>query len=183
MSSSDKWQAETTKLRSILLGCGLDEVQKWGKPCFTFEGKNVAIVQPFKRHLSLMFFKGVLLEDTSGMLRSQGANTQSAMRLEFTSEAEIKRAEVSSYVEQAIAVEKAGLEVSFTARDELELPEELIQAMADDPDLDAAFWSLTPGRRRGYVLHFEGAKRAKTRIARIERCAPKILEGKGFNER
>src|SRR3954467_4537999 len=102
---SRTWQGEITKLRAILLGCGLDEELKWGKPCFSFEGKNVAIIQPFKAHCSLMFFKGLLLQDTHGLLRSQGENTQSALRLEFTSEAQVKKAVVKSYVNQAKAVE------------------------------------------------------------------------------
>ena len=118
VSRAKKWQGETQKLRSILLDCGLGEDLKWGKPCFTFEGRNVAIIQPFKEHCSLMFFKGALLKDTHGLLRSQGENTQSAMRLEFTSEAQIKKSDVSSYVKQAIAVEDAGLAVDTGAKRE-----------------------------------------------------------------
>jgi uncharacterized protein YdeI (YjbR/CyaY-like superfamily) len=83
------------KLRSILLDCGLDEELKWGKPCFLFEGANVAIIQPFKEHCALMFFKGALLKDARGLLRSQGQNTQSAMRLEFTSEAQVTKAVIA----------------------------------------------------------------------------------------
>ena len=183
MSQSVKWQGETQKLRSILLDCGLDEAKKWGKPCFSYEGKNVAIIQRFKAHCALMFFKGVLLEDTHGLLRSQGENTQSAKRLEFTSEADIKKTVVKSYVKQAIVVAKEGREVEFKARHELELPDELTQILAKDRRLARAFEALTPGRRRGYVLHITGAKQSKTRTARIEKCAPKILAGKGFNDR
>jgi len=171
------------KLRSIILDCGLDEELKWGKPCFSFEGKNVAIIQPFKAHCSLMFFKGLLLQDTHGLLRSQGQNTQSALRLEFTSEAQVKKAVVKSYVNQAKAVEKAGLSVEFKAKRELELPEELTQILKKDRKLAKAFYSLTPGRQRGYVLHFTGAKQSRTRIARIEKCASNILAGKGMHDR
>jgi uncharacterized protein YdeI (YjbR/CyaY-like superfamily) len=176
------WRGEIEKLRSILLECGLDEELKWGKPCFSFDGKNVAIIQPFKEHCSLMFFKGALLEDTHGLLRSQGENTQSALRMEFTSEAQIKKAVLKSYVKQAISVEKAGLTVDFKAKRELELPEELTQILKQDRKLAKAFHSLTPGRQRGYVLHFTGAKRSQTRIARIEKCVPKILAGVGMND-
>jgi uncharacterized protein YdeI (YjbR/CyaY-like superfamily) len=178
-----RWQGEIQKLRSILLDCGLDEDLKWGKPCFTFEGKNVAIIQPFKEHCSLMFFKGALLQDTHGLLRSQGENTQSALRLEFIGETQIKKTMVKSYVKQAIAVEKAGLKVDFKAKHEMELPEELADLLKRDRKLERAFRSLTPGRRRSYVLHFTGAKQAKTRIARIEKSIPKILAGKGINDR
>ncbi len=182
MSASKAWQGEIRKLRSILLECGLDEELKWGKPCFLFEGKNVAIIQPFKEHCSLMFFKGALLKDTHKLLRSQGQNTQSAMRLEFTSEAGINQAVVASYVKQAIAVEKAGLKVDFKAKRELELPPELARILQKDSRLAKAFHALTPGRQRGYVLHFAGAKQSQTRTARIEKCRPRILAGKGIHD-
>jgi len=176
------WRKEIEKLRSILLECGLDEDLKWGKPCFAFEGKNVAIVQPFKEHCSLMFFKGALFKDTHGLLRSQGENTQSALRLEFKSEAQIKKAVLKDYVKQAIDVEKAGLKPEFKAKDELELPAELTQMLKKDRRLAKAFQSLTPGRQRSYVLHIAAAKQAQTRIARIEKNIPKILAGLGMNE-
>ena len=176
------WRGEIQKLRSILLDCGLDEDLKWGKPCFAFEGSNVAIIQPFKAHLSLMFFKGALLRDTHGLLRSQGENTQSALRLEFTSEAQVKKAVVKSYVDQAIAVEKAGLKVELKAKRELELPQELTRILEKDRKLAKAFDSLTPGRQRGYVLHFKGAKQSQTRTARIQKCIPKILAGIGMHD-
>ena len=183
VSRTKVWQGEIQKLRSILLDCGLDEDIKWGKPCFVFEGKNVAIIQPFKAHCSLMFFKGALFEDTHGLLRSQGENTQSALRLEFTSEAQVKKAVVASYVKQAILVEKSGVTVDFKAKRELELPEELTQILQKNRKLAKAFHALTPGRQRGYVMHFKGAKQSQTRTARIEKCIPKILAGLGMNDR
>ncbi len=183
VSRAKQWPAEIQKLRMILLESGLDEDIKWGKPCFSFGDKNVAIIQPFKAHCSLMFFKGALLEDTHGLLRSQGQNTQSAMRLEFTSAAQIKKTLIKSYITQAIAVEKTGKKVDFKAKRELALPFELTEALKRDKRLAKAFYALTPGRQRGYVLHFTGAKQSQTRTARIEKCAPKILAGKGFNDR
>jgi len=183
LSRARRWQGEMQKLRTVLVGCGLEEDLKWGKPCFSFGGKNVAIIQPFKEHCALMFFKGSLLEDTHGLLRSQGENSQAAMRLEFRSEADVKKAVVSSYAKQAIALEKAGREVDFKARRELELPEELTAIFRKKPKVAKAFDALTPGRRRAYVLHFTGAKQSKTRTARIEKCIPDILAGKGMNDR
>ena len=182
VSRASAWRGEIQKLRSILLECGLEEELKWGKPCFSFEGKNVAIIQPFKERCALMFFKGTLLKDTHGLLRSQGQNTQSALRLEFTSEAQVTKAVVASYAKQAIAVEKAGLSVEFKAKHELELPEELAQMLEKDRKLAKAFDALTPGRRRGYVLHFMGAKQSQTRTARIKKCIPKILAGTGMHD-
>src|SRR6478752_7233063 len=161
------WRGEMEKLRALLLEFGLEEDLKWGKPCFTYEGKNVAIIQPFKEHCSLMFFKGALLQDRHGLLRSQGDNTQAALRLEFTSEAQIKKAVVESYVRDAIGVEKQGLKVDFKAKEELELPRELTQILQKNRKLEKAFAALTPGRQRAYVLHFSGAKQSATRTARI----------------
>jgi uncharacterized protein YdeI (YjbR/CyaY-like superfamily) len=183
ISRAKTWQGEMQKLRSILLECGLEEDLKWGKPCFMFEGKNVAIIQPFKAHCSLMFFKGALFEDTHGLLREQGQNTQSALRLEFTSEAQITKAMLRSYVKEAIRVEKAGLEVEFKAKRELELPQELTKILQKDRKFAKAFHALTPGRQRGYVLHFTSAKQSQTRTARIEKCMPQILAGKGLQDR
>jgi uncharacterized protein YdeI (YjbR/CyaY-like superfamily) len=183
VSRARRWQGEIQKLRSIMLECNLDEDLKWGKPCFMYEGSNVAIIQPFKGHCSLMFFKGALLEDTHGLLRSQGDNTQSALRLEFTSQAQITKAAVKAYVKQAVAIEKAGLKVDFKAKRELVFPEELTQILKRDRKLSKAFHALTPGRQRAYLLHFTGAKQAKTRTARIEKCVAKILAGKGMNDR
>jgi len=183
VSRAKTWSGEIRKLRSTLLECGLEEALKWGKPCFMKGGKNVAIIQPFKQHCALMFFKGALLEDTHGLLRSQGENTQSALRLEFTSEADIKKTVVKSYVKQAIAVEQSGRTVDFKAKCELEIPSELTQILKRDRKLARAFDALTPGRQRGYVMHFTGAKQSKTRTARIEKCIPKILAGKGLHDR
>jgi uncharacterized protein YdeI (YjbR/CyaY-like superfamily) len=182
VSRAKAWRGEIQKLRSILLDAGLEEDLKWGKPCFAFEGKNVAIIQPFKQHCALMFFKGALLEDTHGLLRSQGQDTQSALRLEFTSETQVKKAVVQSYVKQAVAVEKAGVKVDFKAKRELELPEELTQILQKDKKLAKAFHALTPGRQRGYVLYFKSAKQSQTRTARIEKCMPKILAGVGIHD-
>ena len=182
VSRAKTWQGEIQKLRSILLECGLDEDLKWGKPCFSFDGKNVAIIQPFKDMCALMFFKGALLEDKHGLLRSQGENTQSALRLEFTSEAQIKKTVLKSYVTQAIAAEKAGLKVDFKAKRELELPEELSELLKKDKKVAKAFAALTPGRQRSYVLHISGAKQSHTRSTRAEKCIPKILAGVGFQE-
>lgn len=177
------WQAEIRKLRTILLGCGLDEALKWGKPCYSVDGCNVAIIQPFKTCCALMFFKGVLLDDSHGLLRSQGKNSQAALRLEFSSEAAIEKTIIQSFVRQAIVLEREGRRVSFAAKDEVELPEELTRVLGRDRKLAKAFRALTPGRQRGYVLHFTGAKKTETRSARIEKCIPSILAGKGFQDR
>ena len=155
----------------------------WGKPCFSFEGSSVAIIQASKAHCALLFFRFAGLEDKRRLLRSERANTQSAMRLEFPSEAQVRKSVLKSYVSQAIAVDRAGLVVDFRAERELEPPEKLLQILGKDRKLAMAFSALTPGRRRGYALRFTGAKQSSTRTSRIERCVPKIFAGEGMNDR
>lgn len=180
-----RWANETHALREVLRGCGLDESLKWGKPCFTFEGANVAIIQPFKASCALMFFKGTLLKDPKKVLREVGPNSQAAKRLEFTSLEALAEAEktVRAYVKEAVQLEKAGARVPFKQRHALALPAELEARLKKDKALAAAFKALTPGRQRGWVMHFSSAKQAATRASRIEKAAPAILSGKGFGER
>lgn len=181
----ENWHEERRKLRTILLDCGLTEAVKWRKLCYTHEGGNVAIIQGFKDKMALMFFKGALLTDTHGLLRSQGENSQAALRLEFSGPDDVAAMEIAvrDYVGQAMAVERAGLKVEFTKKYDLDLPDELVEAMDQQPDLAEAFHALTPGRQRGWVLHIADAKQAATRAARVEKSAAKIRAGKGWNER
>ncbi len=179
------WQAETKKLRAILLDCGLCEELKWGKPCYTHQGNNLAIIQGFKQHCAVMFFKGSLLKDPAGQLVRPGEHSQAGMRLEFTSVKRVNELEpaLRRFVAQAIRLEQAGAKVDFKAKHELTLPDELSSRLKGDPALAAAFRALTPGRRRAYAMHFSGAKQPATRAARIEKCVGRILAGKGLNDR
>lgn len=185
LADAGAWREEMAALRQVLLAAGLDEAVKWGKPCYSAAGGNVAIIQPFKTCLALMFFKGALLRDPQGVLRVQGANSQAAKRLEFTSVAEVEAAApvARAYIAEAVALEKAGAKVDFAAKRALELPDELVNALDADPALAAAWAALTPGRQRAYVLHIAGAKQAATRAARIDRHRERILAGKGLNDR
>jgi uncharacterized protein YdeI (YjbR/CyaY-like superfamily) len=179
------WRAELEALRPVLLGAGLDEELKWRKPCYTHGGSNVVIFQPFKELCALMFFKGVLLEDPDGALEEQGDNSRSALRLEFRSVADVAGAKttIAALVQDAIRVEEAGLSVPKRApADDETCPEELGMLLDQDPALRAAWERLTPGRRRGWLLHFNAAKRSETRVARIERATPRIFEGFGMHD-
>ena len=180
-----QWREETAALRAIALGCGLAEELKWGKPCYAFEGSNVVILQAFKASCTLLFCKGALLKDPKRLLLKPGENTQAARVMRFTSTSEIKakRTAIKSYIKEAIAAEKAGLEVSYKKITEFVRPVELERKLAASPALKAAFEALTPGRQRAYLLHFSGAKQSETRAARVEKCIPQILAGKGLNDR
>ena len=179
---STMWPDEMRRAREILLGCGLTEQIKWGKPCYSDGGANIAILQEMKGFLSLMFFKGALMPDPDGLLRSQGPNSRSAMRMEFTSVADIDAVATSlaAYVAAAIAVEASG--VTAPPAPELDLVDELRERLADDDRLREAFESLTPGRQREYNLFIGSAKQSATRQARIDKHVDAILAGRGLRD-
>jgi uncharacterized protein YdeI (YjbR/CyaY-like superfamily) len=179
-----QWQKETDKLRRIALDCGLTEELKWGKPCFTFEKKNVAIVIPLKESCAFSFFKGALLQDPQHVLERIGEHTQAGRWIKFTSLPQIAavRATLKDYLYEAIALEKSGTKIALKKVSEYPIPEELQSRLDDDAVLRSAFATLTPGRRKSYIFHVSSAKQAKTRAARAEKCVPMILSGRGFNE-
>jgi uncharacterized protein YdeI (YjbR/CyaY-like superfamily) len=184
LKRSQKWREELTKLREIVLGAGLTEELKWGKPCYALEGSNLVILIGFKEYCGLLFCKGALLKDPKGILIKPGASTQAARQLRFTNVRDIVKMTpvLKAYVREAIAAEKAGLKVNFKTNPE-PVPEELRTRMEKNAALKTAFKALTPGRQRGYILHFSAAKQSKTREARIDKWIPQILAGKGINDR
>ena len=180
----NSWRSELIELRRIVLDCGLMEEFKWSQPCYTLKGKNVLIVTAFKDYACVAFFKGTLLKDSKNILISPGKNSQSNKRFPFRSVEQVLELEpiIKAYIFEAIEVEKAGLKVDFKKEPE-PIPEELKDFLDRDNELKKAFESLTPGRQRGYILHFSQPKQSQTRISRIEKCIPKILIGKGFHDR
>lgn len=180
-----QWSQELQKLRSIALECGLTEESKWGVPCYTYHGANVAMISAFKDYCSLSFFKGALLKDKYQMLEKPGPNSQAARLFKFTNLEQILQAEdsIRLYLFEAIEVEKKGLKVDMQAKDQLDYPDELQAKFKDMPELKTAFEALTPGRQRGYIIHFSQPKQSKTRLSRIEKLIPKIMDGKGFFDR
>lgn len=180
---TSSWQKEVKKLRDILADCKLTEEFKWKQPCYTFDGKNIAIIQGFKDFCALMFFKGALLKDSKGFLAAPGENSQSARRFEFTDLKEITKLEatIKSYIKEAISIEEAGLKIDKRQKAE-PLPEELKLKFKELPELKKAFGGLTPGRQRAYILFISAAKQSATREARIDKYVKKILQGKGMND-
>ncbi|WP_018342359.1 YdeI/OmpD-associated family protein [Cytophaga aurantiaca] len=179
-----KWQKEIEQLREIVLDCGLDEVLKWGCPCYTHENKNIVLIHTFKEYCGLLFFKGALLKDPKDILIQQSENVQAARQMRFTSVQQITKlkAAIKSCIKEAIAVEKSGAKVELKKTSEYTMPDEFKAVLKDDAALKKAFNALTPGRQRGYLLHFSSAKQTKTREARIEKCIPDIMEGRGLND-
>jgi len=181
LRKSKKWQPEMARLRTIVLSCGLTEELKWGKPCYTVDGKNVVIIIPFKDYCALGFFKGALLKDIKGILVTPG-QLQAGRQIRFIDLDIIAKIEnvLKAYIREAIKVEKAGMEVEH--KREFTIPEELQQKFDAMPALKKAFEALTPGRQRGYVFYFSAPKQSKTRTSRIEKSTPRVLQGKGLND-
>ena len=165
------WQDELSLLRNILLECGLTEELKWGVPCYVFESSNIILLQNFKAYCAIGFLKGALLQDTKGLLKKLGEHTQGGKVLPFKN--------IKSYIFEAIELEKAGLKIEVSATT-IEVPEELEQQFKKTPAFKKAFYQLTPGKQRAYLIHFTGAKQSATRTSRIEKYTPQILCGKGF---
>ena len=184
IDKAKRWPAELTALRAILLDTDLDEAFKWRQPVYTFDGANVAILWAFKDNCGLGFFKGALMKDPEGLLVAPGENSRAAKKLPFTSVADIaaRQDTIRAYVAEAIDIRKAGRKVDMP-KDDLAPPVELTDALDAHPDLREAWEALTPGRRRGYILHFSDAKKSETRAGRIEKHAPRILKGLGLHDR
>jgi uncharacterized protein YdeI (YjbR/CyaY-like superfamily) len=184
LSRAKEWRQEFEALRSIVLGCGLSEELKWGQPCYTFENKNVVLMHGFKEYCALLFFKGALLNDAKGILIQQTENVQSARQIRFTHVREIARLQrtLKEYVFEAVEVEKAGLKVKLKKTSDYKIPEEFQIKLNANSALKTAFNALTPGRQRAYLFYFSQPKQSKTRVSRVEKYVPQILDGKGLND-
>jgi uncharacterized protein YdeI (YjbR/CyaY-like superfamily) len=185
LKKSKKWQEELKQLRALLLSCPLTEELKWGKPCYTFQEANIVVILPLKEYCALLFAKGALLKDPHHLLIKAGENTQAARQIRLTSAQEItaKKTVLKAYIQNAIEVEKAGLEVTYKKISEYKVPDELQKQLDRNPALKKAFTALTPGRQRAYFIHISGAKQSATRESRVEKCIPQILAGKGLLDR
>lgn len=181
---AQKWQEEFEKLRMLILDCGLTEELKWGHPCYTFRKSNIVLMHGFKEYCALLFHKGALLKDPKRILVQQTENVQAARQVRFTGVQEIIKMEpiLKAYIHEAIEVEKAGLKVPLKKSTEFKVPEEFQAKLDENPALKAAFYALTPGRQRGYLLYFSQAKQAKTRESRVEKYMQQILNGKGLDD-
>jgi uncharacterized protein YdeI (YjbR/CyaY-like superfamily) len=179
-----QWQPEYEKLRAIILDCQLTEELKWGCPCYTFQNKNIVLIHGFKEYCALLFMKGALLKDPNGILIQQTENVQAARQIRFTNFQEIVEIEpiLKAYISEAIEVEKAGLKVKRKETVNYRIPEEFQDKLDENPALKTAFKALTPGRQRAYILYFSAPKQSKTRVSRVEKSMPQILNGKGLND-
>lgn len=183
-NKADRWQEEITELRSIVLDCGLNEVLKWGCPCYAFKGRNIVLIHVFKEYCALLFFKGSLLQDAKKILIRQTPNVQAARQLRFTDIREVKSCAslIKTYVYEAIELEKAGAKVELKKTSDFPVASEFEVRLKTNTSLKKAFSTLTPGRQRAYLHYFSAAKQSVTRAQRVEKCIPNIMKGKGLDD-
>ena len=183
-SKAKNWGKELEQLRITVLDCGLTEELKWGVPCYTFQKTNIVLIHTFKEYCALLFFKGALLNDASGILIQQTKHVQAARQVRFVHVREIVKMKriLKAYIYEAIEVEKAGLKVNLKKTSAFTVPEEFQNKLDETPALNTAFKALTPGRQRAYLLYFSAPKQSKTRESRVEKWTQQILNGKGLND-
>ena len=179
-----KWKEELQVLRTYVLDCLLHEEVKWKVPCYTQNGKNIVLIHGFKDYYALLFMKGALLQDSEKILIQQTENVQSGRQIRFTSIEQLvaMEATIKAYIFEAMEIEKAGLKIEHKKKEEYSIPEELTNKFDQYPNFKTAFEALTPGRQKGYLLHFSGSNNPKTRTNRIEKYMDKILQGKGMTD-
>lgn len=181
---ADQWKTEMEQMRTILLECGLEEEYKWKQPCYSYQGKNVAIIAKFKNYCAISFFKGVFLSDEEKVLEAPGENSRTVRMIKFKDPErnQLNKDLIKRYIFEAIEVEKAGLKVDAPKEEQLVYPEELLAKMEADSKFKQAFENLTPGRKRAYIMFFDQAKQSKTKTDRIHKFEKRILMGKGMND-
>ncbi|MCR5862889.1 YdeI/OmpD-associated family protein [Flavobacterium sp. J372] len=177
-----EWAVEIESLKTILAKTQLVETVKWGAPVYTYNGKNVVGIAGFKNYFTLWFYKGVLLKDEAGKLVSADDKTKSLRQWRFASVNELDEKLILHYVNEAIEIEKAGLAIKPEKKSNA-VPELLQQALGENDELKAAFSKLTPGKQREYSEYIAEAKQEKTKLSRLEKIKPMILEGKGLNDK
>ena len=185
LEKSVKWKEEMTLLREIILKIKeLDEDFKWMHPCYTFQGKNVVLIHGFKEYCALLFHKGALLQDSAGILIQQTENVQSARQIRFTDITQIRKQKtfIKNYIKEAIEIERLGKKVNLKETADFPVPDEFRNRLDKNRELKNSFEALTPGRQRGYLFYFSQAKQSRTRESRIDKCIPKILDGKGMDD-
>ena len=182
--STKRWTKGLNDLRLMCLRSELVETVKWGHPCYTRSGRNIAIIGALRGDFRLSFFNAALMKDVDGILEKPGPNTRHADTIRFNDNSKVAEMEplILSYLREAISYADAGIKPE-AVKSEFDLPDELVEALDSDPELAEAFSSLTQGRQRSYVINLMSTKSPATRSARIAKFRANIIAGKGANER
>jgi uncharacterized protein YdeI (YjbR/CyaY-like superfamily) len=182
--STRQWAHGLNELRRICLASGLVETVKWGHPCYMHAGRNIVIIGAFRGDFRLSFFHAALMKDPEGVLEKQGPNTKHPDMIRFVDNAQVTKMEpvILSYLKEAMGYAQAGVKPP-REESEIELPDELVEALDSDPELAEAFHGLTPGRKKSYAINLKSVKKSETRVSRIAKFRDHILAGKGALER
>ncbi len=178
-----RWTDELQFLRAIVLKAGLGEELKWSMPCYTMNGKNILIVAAWKDYCSISFFKGALLKDTKQLLATPGENSNAMRQFRFTDTKQIIKTEklILQYIKEAVVIEQSGVKITAPKKELVIIPE-LKEEFVNNPQFKNAFYELTAGRQRGYLIYFSTAKQSNTRLSRIKKYYDKIINGKGLDD-
>ena len=185
IENNNHWQSELELLRSIVLRTELNEAVKWSAPVYDLNGKNVLGLGAFKHHFCIWFFNGVFLKDEYNILiNSQEGKTKALRQMRFETLEDINKDLVLTYVKEAIENQRTGKEIKVERkRKTVIIPEELQSVLNNDRDLQLAFKSLTPGKQREYCDYISSAKRQATKLSRLEKITPMILNGVGLHDK
>jgi uncharacterized protein YdeI (YjbR/CyaY-like superfamily) len=177
------WHPILVAMRELATECMLTEEVKWSVPCYTLKGKNVLMIHAFMEYCSIMFMKGSLLTDPENILHRQTEHVTAGRQLRYTNLADFlaQREQAKAFILEAITLEEAGKKVEKRTEEE-PMVEELKEAFSQDSTFKTAFYQLTPGRQRAYLLHFAQPKQAETRASRIVKCMPLIMRGEGLHD-
>jgi len=180
---SGKWQQTLNMLRELMVSLNMEETVKWGTPVYCIKGKNVVGIGSFKAYTGLWFYQGVFLNDRyKKLINASEEETRALRQWRFRSADEIEEDLdiIIEYVKEAIENSKKGKEIKPIKNKPFDVPEELKQAMKNNPDLKKSYNLLSHSKRRDYARYIDQAKRNETRSKRLDKCIPLILEGKGL---
>ena len=182
IDSTPEWAAEKLiVLRKLAIESGLTETIKWGAP--SYSGKGIVLgLAAFKGWVSLWFHQGSFLKDEQKKLLTAQETTKGLRQWRFLPVDKIDEKLVLAYILEAKGNDLAGKKILAETK-KVEVPELLDEAMKTDSVLQSAFKALTPGKQREYSEHIASAKREATKISRLEKCKPMIIQGVGLHDK
>ncbi|MBX2828828.1 MAG: YdeI/OmpD-associated family protein [Flavobacteriaceae bacterium] len=184
LSKHPNWQDELQELRDLLARTELNEEIKWGAPAYTLNGKNIIGIGAFKNHLGVWFHQGVFLKDVQNKLvNAQEGKTKALRQWRLEKGEAIEGDLLMEYVQEAIENSLAGKEVKPERKKGVRIPPELEAAFEKNDPFKKAFHSLTPGKQREYAGYIVEAKREATKVSRLEKITPMVLEGVGLHDK
>ena len=178
------WCELLVRLRDLLMKTELQETIKWGAPVYTLNGKNLVGLGAYKQYAGLWFFNGVLLEDKeSKLVNAREGKTKSMRQWRFSNASDIDDKLILAYINETIALQKAGKTIEKQPTKVMQIPQELEAAFGEDANLEKSFADFSPYKQKEFAEHISSAKRDTTRMSRLQKCIPMILAGVGLNDK